>query len=428
MKMARNLHKNRGNGKGEIEFGPYRLTQDGILHCPDDARTQLSIRLICILHELVANQGAAVSRLDLIERCWPNETIGEDNLTRAIADLRKIFRSHGGNCIETVYGLGYRLNIGQRDPDTRETLAFCQEAWYRVYQRQRATLDSAENLFTQAVEKDGMYLPAWLGLAETHIHRMQLGYTTTMESAPSAWSAIDRALDLEPACTDAMAMRGLLLTWADWDFAGAEEVLARACERDPNAYRPNQAMAWHLLAREKLESAERHFRVASSAKPLSGTARAGWAFTQMYMGDTRTALNVARKMVEMDSNGAVSLGLGAIFEAALGDPARAVSMAKQSFEQLPDSPVAGAILAYALAREGLAEQARAVLESQIKSGIVIGFNTMAGYAWLELGEPGFALAALKSGFATRCTWLLTMLNDPRCKILNYEPLKEAVCG
>lgn len=426
MKMTRNLHKNRGNGKGEIEFGPYRLTQDGILHCPSDARTQLPTRLICVLHELVANQGAAVSRLDLIERCWQKDTIGEDNLTRAIADLRKIFRAHGRDCIETVYGLGYRLNTGQRDPDFRETLAFCQEAWHRVYQRQRATLDSAEHLFSQAVEKDGTYLPAWLGLTETHIHRMQLGYTTTLESAPSAWGAIDRALDLEPACTDGLAMKGLLLTWADWDFAGAEQALASACERDPKAYMPNQATAWHLLARGKLESAERHFKNASAAQPLSGTARAGWAFARMFKGDTATALNIAREMVETDPHGAVSLGLSAIFEAAFGAPTRAVSMVKQSFEQLPDSPVTGAILAYALAREGLVDQARTLLESQTKTGIVIGSNTMAAHAWLELGEPGFALAALESGFATRCTWLLTMLNDPRFETLDCEPLKGAI--
>ena len=426
MKMMRTSRKNQGEVKGEIEFGPYRLANDGVLHCPDGARTQLSARLACILYELAASKGGAVSRIDLIERCWPVDPVGEDNLTRAIADLRKIFRAHGEDCIETIYGLGYRLNIGQRGPDTRETLAFCQEAWHRVYQRQRATLDSAENLFTQAVEKDETHLPAWLGLAETHIHRMQLGYTTTLESAPSAAGAIDRTLDLEPACADALALRGLLLTWADWDFAGAEEVLAKACERDPNAYRPNQTMAWHLLARGELESAERHFRVALAARPLAGMARAGWAFARMYMGDTATALNVAREMVETDPHGAVSMGLGAIFEAALGDPARAVSMAEQSFEMLPDSPVAGAVLAYALAREGLAEQARALLESQTSAGFVIGSNTMASVTWVELGENARALAALESGFATRCTWLLTVLNDPRCKAINCELLKKAV--
>lgn len=420
------MHTKTDSVNSDIGFGPYHLTRDGELHCPDDARIQLSARLSCILFALAAKDGAAVSRPDLIERCWPDETIGEDNLTRAIADLRKIFRSHGGNCIETVYGLGYRLNTRQVDQDFRKTVAFCREAWQRVYQRQRATLDSADDLFTQVLKKDERHLPAWLGLTEEQMHRMQLGYTTTMESAPKAWEAVNRALDLDPACADALALKGLLLTWADWDFAGAEAVLERACELDPDAYVPNEAIAWHKLALGKFESAERHCKTASAARPLAATARAAWAFAHMWQGDTGTALSIAREMARIDTHGAVSLGFAAIFEAASGASANAVSMAEQSFELLPESPVSGAILAYALARDGQVEKARALLESETKAGLPIGSNTMASPAWTELGENNLALTALESGFETRCPWLLPMLNDPRVACLDCEPLKAAI--
>lgn len=426
MKMTPSLHKHRSQSDGEIEFGPYRLTQDGELHCPGDKRARLSARLACILYELAASKDAAISRVDLMERCWPNEAVGEDSLTRAIADLRKIFRAHGPDCIETIYGLGYRLNTGQTDHEIRETLSFCQEAWHRVYQRQRATLDSAEHLFTQAVSKDEEYLPAWLGLAETQIHRMQLGYTTTMASAPQALNAIERALDLDPSSAAALAFKGLLLTWAEWDFAGAEALLNRACKLEPNAFIPNQARAWHELAMGRYELAEHYSRVASAAEPMYMTARAGISFARMYLGDSASALDVAREMVRVDAHGPVSLCLAAIFEAALGEPSEALSMAERGFELLPDSPVAGSILAYALAREGLVEKARALLEAETEGGSSIGSETMASPAWMELGETEYALKALESGFATRCTWLLTMLGDPRLKALNSEPLKAII--
>ena len=274
MNMALRSHSSRDRLRGEIEFGPYLLTGDGELHCPDGARIQLSERLVCVLVELAVKDGGAVSRLDLIEHCWPGDAVAEDNLTRAIADLRKIFRAHGGDCIETVYGFGYRFNTGQSDYDFRKKASFCQEAWQRIYQRQCASLNSAEDLFTQVVKKDETHLKAWLGLAETQFHRMQLCYTTTVDSAPQASLFIDRALDLDPACADALALKGLLLTWADWDFAGAEVFLKRACELEPNAYLPNQATAWHKLATGKFESAENHARVATAARPLSATARA----------------------------------------------------------------------------------------------------------------------------------------------------------
>jgi len=338
MKVTRSLHKRTSQRYGDIEFGPYRLTKDGELHCPGDKRAQLSARLACILYELAASKGAAISRLDLIERCWPDEAVGENSLTRAIADLRKIFRAYGGDCIETIYGLGYRLNTGQTDHDIRETLSFCQEAWHRVYQRQRATLDSAEDLFTQAVSKDEEYLPAWRGLAETQIHRMQLGYTTTMAAAPQALKALDHALDLDPSSAAALALKGLLLTWAEWDFAGAEELLNRACKLEPNAYIPNQARAWHELAMGRYELVERYSRVAFAAEPMSMTAWAGISFARMYLGDSRSALDIAREMVEVDANGPVSLCLAAIIEAALGDSSKALSMAERGLNSCQSRP------------------------------------------------------------------------------------------
>jgi tetratricopeptide (TPR) repeat protein len=318
------------------------------------------------------------------------------------------------------------LEPGQPDPDFRETASFCEEARERIHHRQRATLDAADYLFTQVVAKDEAHLEAWLGLAETHIHRMQLGYTTTLESAPQARGFLDHALSLDPASAPALAFKGLLLTWADWDFAGAEALLQKACELDPDAFIPNQAAAWHKLAVGEFESAERHSRAALAESPLAATARATWAFARMYRGDTRSAVDVAREMVRIDAYGSVSLALAALFEAGSGSSAKAVAMAEQSYDLLPESPASGAILAYALARDGIADRARALLESETKAGLLVGSNTLAALAWTELGEKGLALSALESGFETRCTWLLPMLHDPRLECLDCGPLKASI--
>lgn len=410
----------------DVEFGAYRLTRDGVLHCPDDAFVQLTSRLACIVSELARGNGSAISRIDLIERCWPDTTIGEESLSRAIADLRKIFRRHGGDCIETVYGLGYRLKTGRSGAGTQETISFCQEAWHRVYQRRIATLESADTLFTHVLSTHADHVPAWLGLAETQFHRMQLGYSTTLDSAPEAWKALDRALAIDAACSEALALKGLLMTWAGWDFGGAREFLAQALELAPDAYVPNQAKGWHELARGNFEASERYFSVAGLASPSSMTARAGKAFARMYLGDSERALDVAREMTKVDSLGAVSLGLSAVFEAALGEPGHAVCLAERSFELLPESPVCGAVVAYARARAGSTAKARSLLASRRNGGILIGANTMAAPAWVALGDCEAALAAIESGFANRCTWLLPMLHDPRLASLDLESFKRVI--
>lgn len=408
------------------EFGAFLLDEDGYLHCPDGARIHLASRLAGILSEIAAANGATVSRLHLLERCWPDAEMQEDNLTRAVADLRRIFRVHGGDCIETVYGSGYRLNIGQPDHGSRETLSFCQEAWHRVYQRQRASLDSAEGLFTQAITRDERNLQGWLGLAETQIHRMQLGYAGTLDAAPQALEALDRALDLDSSNADVLAFKGLLLSWAEWDFPRAEELLERSCQLRPDDYIPAHARAWHELALGRYNLAESYARIASTANPLSMTARAVMAFARTYMGDSGTALDIAREMIRVDPYGPVSLCLATLFETDTGEPSEAVSMASRGFSLLRDSPVAGAILAYALARAGRTRKARGLLESQAKNGWRIGSNTIASTAWVELGENDLAIAALESGFSAHCPWLLTMLNNPRFEHLDCKPLKDAV--
>ena len=424
--MAQRTHSPRAQGRGDIEFAPYRLTEDGELYCPDDRRIQLPQRLASVLFELAARNGAAVSRLELIERCWQSHEVGEDSLTRAIADLRKIFRAHGGDCIETVYGTGYRLNTGLSDQDEREKIAFCEEAGSRVSQRRQTTLRSAEQLYNEALAKDEDFLPALLGLAVAQIHSIQLGYTTTVESAPRAVELIDHVLDLDPKCVDALSWKGLLHGYACWDFAAAETLLRTAYALRPDAYMPNEATAWHKLAVGDFEGAERHFKAAILARPLSAMARAGSAFAHFFQGDADAALAVARELAHLDPLGAVSLGLAAIFEAASGTPATAVDMAERSFELLPESPTCGAILACALARAGGAKKARALLESRTTGGLAIGTHTLASLAWVELGEDDLAFKALESGFATRCTWLLPVLNDPRLEGLDTHALKAAI--
>ena len=424
--MAVDWQTQQADRHSDTVFGAWRLSRDASLRCPDGARVQLPPRLATLLDILARNPGVAVSRPDLIERCWPDVSIGEESLSRAMADLRKIFRAHGEDLVETVYGLGYRLNVARPESQPQETKAFCQEAWLRVYQRRMATLESAEDLFNRVIAREADYVPAWLGLAEAQIHRMQLGYSTTLESAPRAHQALDQALALDSALADALALKGILLTWAEWDFDAAGDCLRKSLRLDSDGYRSNQAMGWHQLALGEFVSAESHFRIATAAKPSSMTSRAGQAFCRSFQGDADLALALAREMHHIDAYGSISSGLAAIFEAALGEPGESVAMAERGFAQLPESPAAGAILAYALARDQDGEKARSVLASRTPAGLSIGAHTLASLAWLELREPELALSALEAGFAQRCTWLLPMLWDPRFEALDLEPLRKDV--
>ena len=413
-----------------LNFGPYHLRPDGRLRLPTGDEINLTRRLARLLTELVAANGNAVSRIDLLERCWGDRFVNDENLSRAIADLRKIFREARIDPIESVYGLGYRLSITDAAPDidasAKRAASFCREAWYRLYQRRAASLDSADQLFDLAASENPDDIQVWLGIAETQFHRMQLAYASVVEAWARARAALDCALSIDPDSSDTLALLGLGLTWVEWDFLEARPHLDRALRIDPDGYDSNQASGWHHLSIGQLESALKDFRRAIEIDPAAMPARGILAVTLMYMGRSEDALSSARQLLALDPGGAVSQGYATIIEATHGDPQSAVESGKRSLQQLPESPVVGAILAYAMARAQQHSEARAVLDSLAKENTAGALSAMACPAWLELGDSERALTALEAAAALRCPWLPMLLHDPRIDSLRTEPLFRAI--
>lgn len=74
---------------------------------------RLSPRAVGVLYELIAADGAPLSRRDLLDRIWPNVTVGDESLTQAIAELRRTLKegAHSIGVIETIPKVGYRLRV-----------------------------------------------------------------------------------------------------------------------------------------------------------------------------------------------------------------------------------------------------------------------------------------------------------------------------
>lgn len=78
----------------------------------DGARTRrLSPRATNLLRQLIDADGAVVSRTQLLDAVWPDVTVSEESLTKAVSELRRALddRSGGRGFIQTVHGSGYRL-------------------------------------------------------------------------------------------------------------------------------------------------------------------------------------------------------------------------------------------------------------------------------------------------------------------------------
>ena len=82
------------------------------------AAVPLGSRALAVLGVLIEEPGDLVSKDAIMGAVWPGIAVEESNLTVQISALRRILDAgapHGGNCIQTVPGRGYRF-VGSVTP------------------------------------------------------------------------------------------------------------------------------------------------------------------------------------------------------------------------------------------------------------------------------------------------------------------------
>jgi serine/threonine protein kinase/tetratricopeptide (TPR) repeat protein len=120
--------------------------------------------------------------------------------------------------------------------------------------------------FSNAIAQDSDIAPAYAALAEAYIWLYSgVGVLPANESVPQARSAVEKALELDPALADAHKVRALIAMNHDWDRRRAQEGLTRALELRPGSAAAHLWNAWRLALLERqhdqamieLEEAER---------------------------------------------------------------------------------------------------------------------------------------------------------------------------
>lgn len=93
-----------------LEFGPFRLDADAGILFGGAEPIPLGQRAVLLLALLVRRAGAPVSKDELIEAAWPNQTVEDSNLTVQIAAVRRMLADISGEAhwIETLPRRGYR--------------------------------------------------------------------------------------------------------------------------------------------------------------------------------------------------------------------------------------------------------------------------------------------------------------------------------
>jgi DNA-binding winged helix-turn-helix (wHTH) protein/TolB-like protein len=272
-------------------------------------------------------------------------------------------------------------------------------------------LRASISYFQQAIDIDPEYALAYTGLARAYGVLGIFGEIAAAEAFPKARAAEQKALEIDDTLGEAHVALCMGLFWYDWDWASAERECVRGLEIDPN----NADFHGHFAA--LLSGTGRHEEALAQAKrsreldPLNLSQSALEGQFLLHAGRVDEAIERLRKVSELEP----AFPFPHVFAASAfiekGMFEEAIVEARTEYELTGRNEIPFG--AYAMAKLGRQQEARAVLNDLLKQSAtkyVSPYNVALIYSGLD--ESANALDWLEKGYALR---------DPKMTFLKVEP-------
>ena len=285
----------------------------------------------------------------------------------------------------------------------------------RYYWNKRSdeNLTKAIAYFEQATRQDPRYALAYAGLSDCYaiVSAEIFGTMPAAEAAPKAKAAALRALEIDPALSEAATSLATVKFNYDWDWNGAAEGFAKAIERNPSYATAYQRYSLYLMAMGRPQDSFDQINKARELDPLSISINfsLGW---RLYMArQYDRAIQQLRNTLEMDPS----------YEQK-GDFDLAIPELRKAVELSHGTPLMISTLANAYARAGNkaeAEKLLAELIAESKKQYVSPYYFAV--VCVGLGEPDKALDWLEKAFADRSNGLVFLKVEPALDDLRLNP-------
>jgi DNA-binding winged helix-turn-helix (wHTH) protein/TolB-like protein/Flp pilus assembly protein TadD len=276
--------------------------------------------------------------------------------------------------------------------------------------------------FEQAIAADPSYALAYAGIADAMRSLVLSNDVPPAEVATRGEEAANRAIELAPDLPETNYARGLVALWFEWDWAAAENYLARAVMLAPNNAEAHTYLA-HLYSNlGRKQEALTHARRASELNPISPLILAFEAMYLSHQRETEAAVRRAKEAVRLDPNFwlAHHLLANALIDAGQYDAALLESAEAKRLSPL--QTLSDTFSAIALARLGRKDEARAVLES-LAAAARKAYVPPSHFAMIEtaLGNRDRAFEYLDQAISVRDARLTLLKVDPLWDGLRSDP-------
>ena len=303
-----------------------------------------------------------------------------------------------------------------------EAWNLCLQGRYHCSHRTEASLRRAAEFFEKAIAHDGLYAPAYSGLADAYSLMCHYGavepatmFTKISANAVHAVSLDDQSAETHTTLAHVKATQ-------DWDWVGAAKEFLKAIALDPE-----YALAHHwyamscLVPQGKLDAALAEMLRAQSLDPVSSIISRDIAVLHYFKRDFGAALDQCDRTIEQDPHFSGTYWILGLVQARRGEFDEAIAACERALQLSPDSAGAKGELAHMLAQAGRRDKAQAILaelEERSSRSYVPAFKL--SLIQFELGNWDQAFELLTRARAERSFELTYLSADPRFDFLRKD--------
>jgi tetratricopeptide (TPR) repeat protein len=313
---------------------------------------------------------------------------------------------------------GHMASSRPVDPRVYQAYARGRYFWNR---RSKEDVQRALAEFSNAIEIDPAFAPAYAGLADSYSSIGSYGFAAGEQAWRQSVAAAEKALLLDPNLADGHTSRATIAVhyeW-DWDRAGAE--YRRALQLNPGYATARHWHGYYQLLIGKPGEAEAEITAALRLDPLSPIINANIGFCRYIARDYDGALSHLRGALEMHPEFRLIHSYIGLVHVARGAYDEAIAAFLKALET-GGAPTDRAVLAHAYARAGQTDRAKAILAEleRPKGGEFLPAYYFA-LVHVGLGDKDRAFAALDRAFEERVGPLNELNIDPMFDSLRDDP-------
>ena len=298
---------------------------------------------------------------------------------------------------------------------------------FYLYKATAPTSGKSIEYFRKAIAGDPQNAAAYAGLVEAYTLRWQMGGLPLAEAASQQREAARKALKIDNNLAEGHSAMGYVKVMVDWDWLGAEQDYKRAIELNPNYA---DAYLWYSQLLNALRRHEEALTACARAKeldPLNPFIAANLLWRYYHLGRYDEAIAAFDKLMEMYPNywlnywtrGSLYSAKG-MYEEAIADHRKAVTLSEGSLECLPD-------LAYACAKAGRRAEALKLLDKLLEESKKRYVpSSLLVFIYIGLGEMDQAFESLERAFQEHDMRLAWSLTDPLFASFRSDPRAQSL--